>query len=130
MASLNKVQIIGNLGADPEVKHLPSGDVVANISVATTEKWKDKTTNEPKELTEWHRISFFGKLAEIVDKYLKKGSAVYVEGSLRTKKYTDKDGVEKYATNIKASSLQMLGGKSETTKSTSDDQTTDEDIPF
>ncbi len=130
MASLNKVQIIGNLGADPEVKTLPNGEMVANISVATTEKWKDKTTNEAKELTEWHRISFFGKLAEIVDKYLKKGSAVYVEGSLRTKKYTDKDGVEKYTTNIKASSMQMLGGKSDATKEITESSTSNDDIPF
>jgi single-strand DNA-binding protein len=111
MASVNKVIIVGNLGRDPEVRYMPSGDCVANIAVATTDSWKDKTTGEKKEQTEWHRISFFGKLAEIVGQYLKKGSAVYIEGSLRTRKYTDKDGIEKYSTEIKADSMQMLGGR-------------------
>lgn len=113
MASLNKVIIIGNLGRDPETKYLPSGDCVTTIAVATTESWKDKQTGEKKEATEWHRISFFGKLAEIAAQYLKKGSQVYIEGSLRTRDYTDKDGVKKYATDIKASEMKMLGGKSE-----------------
>ncbi len=132
MASLNKVQLIGNLGYDPEVRHLPGGEIVANISIATTEKWKDKATGEAKELTEWHRVSFFGKLAEIVEKYLKKGSAVYVDGSLRTRKYKDKDGVEKYATDIKAYALQMLGGKSaaDNGKKEIAEGVADEDIPF
>ena len=111
MASLNKVQIIGNLGKDPEVRVMPSGDSVANISVATTDRYKDKTTGEVKESTEWHRVSFFGKLAEVVGQYLKKGSAVYIEGKLRTRKFTDQAGVEKYATEIIADSLQMLGSK-------------------
>ena len=111
MASVNKVIIVGNLGRDPEVRHLPSGDAVANISVATTDRWKDKATGEMKEATEWHRIGFFGKLAEIAVQYLKKGSQVYIEGSLRTRKYTDKDGVEKYATEIKADTMQMLGSR-------------------
>jgi single-strand DNA-binding protein len=102
MASLNKVQIIGNLGRDPETRYMPSGDAMTSITVATTESWKDKASGEKKEQTEWHRITFFGKLAEIAGQYLKKGSQVYVEGSLRTRKYTDKDGVEKYATDIKA----------------------------
>ena len=113
MASLNKVQIIGNLGKDPEVRYLPSGDAVANITVATTEKWKDKQSGEAKEITEWHRINFFGKLAEIAGQYLKKGSSVYVEGSIHTRKWTDKDGQEKYSTEIKGQSMQMLGGKPE-----------------
>ena len=110
---LNKAQIIGNLGRDPEVRYLPSGDAVANISVATTEKWKDKASGEMKEHTEWHRISFFGKLAEIAGQYLKKGSTVYVEGKIQTRKYTDKDGAEKFATEIKGEVLKMIGGKAE-----------------
>jgi single-strand DNA-binding protein len=111
MASVNKVIIVGNLGRDPEIRHMPSGDAIANIAVATSFKSKDKNTGEQKESTEWHRISFFGRLAEIVGQYLKKGSSVYVEGRLQTRKYTDKDGVEKYATDIVAEQMQMLGGK-------------------
>ncbi|MGI4848278.1 MAG: single-stranded DNA-binding protein [Janthinobacterium lividum] len=111
MASVNKVIIVGNLGRDPETRYMPSGDAMTTIAVATTDSWKDKTTGEKKEQTEWHRITFFGKLAEIAGQYLKKGSQVYVEGSLRTRKYTDKDGVEKYATDIKADSMQMLGSR-------------------
>jgi len=113
MASVNKVIIVGNLGKDPETRYLPSGDAVTNITVATTDKYKDKATNEMKEQTEWHRITFFGKLAEIVAQYQKKGSAIYVEGKLRTRKWTDSAGVEKYSTDIIADSMQMLGGKSE-----------------
>lgn len=111
MASVNKVIIVGNLGRDPEVRYMPSGDAIANIAVATSFKSKDRNTGEQKELTEWHRISFFGRLAEIVAQYLKKGSSVYVEGRLQTRKYTDKDGVEKYATDIVAENMQMLGGR-------------------
>jgi single-strand DNA-binding protein len=111
MASVNKVIIVGNLGRDPETRYMPSGDAVTSIAVATTDSWKDKTTGEKKEQTEWHRISFFGKLAEIAGQYLKKGSQVYVEGSLRTRKYTDKDGVEKYATEIRGDVMQMLGSR-------------------
>ena len=111
MASLNKVQIIGNLGRDPEIRTFPSGDQVANVTIATTEKWKDKQSGEQKEHTEWHRVTFNGRLAEIVGQYLKKGSSVYVEGSLRTRKWTDQAGVEKYATEIRADQMQMLGGK-------------------
>lgn len=111
MASVNKVIIVGNLGRDPEIRYMPSGDAIANIAVATSYKSKDRNTGEQKELTEWHRISFFGRLAEIVGQYLKKGSSVYVEGRLQTRKYTDKDGVEKYATDIIAENLQMLGGR-------------------
>jgi single-strand DNA-binding protein len=111
MASVNKVIIVGNLGRDPETRYMPSGDALTSITVATTDSWKDKTTGEKKEQTEWHRISFFGKLAEIAGQYLKKGSQVYIEGSLRTRKYTDKDGVEKYSTEIKAETMQMLGSR-------------------
>ena len=113
MASLNRVQIIGNLGRDPEIRTFPSGDQVANVTIATTEKWKDKQSGEQKEHTEWHRVTFNGRLAEIVGQYLKKGSSVYVEGSLRTRKWTDQAGVEKYATEIRADQLQMLGGKAD-----------------
>ena len=111
MASVNKVIIVGNLGADPETRYLPSGDAVTNIRVATTDRYKDKQSGEMREATEWHSISFFGKLAEIAGQYLRKGSQVYVEGSLRTRKYTDKNGVEKYATDIRADSMQMLGSR-------------------
>src|SRR5690606_41880534 len=111
MASVNKVIIVGNLGRDPETRYMPSGEALTTISVATTDTWRDKATGEKKENTEWHRITFFGKLAEIAGQYLKKGSQVYVEGSLRTRKYTDKDGVEKYATDIRADSMQMLGSR-------------------
>ena len=110
---LNKVQIIGHLGRDPETRYLPSGDAVTNFSVATTEKWRDKQTGEQKEATEWHNVSTFGKLAEICSQYLHKGSQVYVEGSLRTRKYTDRDGVERYSTGIKADTMKMLGGRQE-----------------
>ena len=111
MASLCKVILIGNLGRDPENRYLPSGEQVTSIAVATTESWKDKTTGEKKELTEWSRISFFGKLAEIAGQYLKKGSQVYIEGRLRTRKYTDKEGVDRYATEIIADTMQMLGSR-------------------
>jgi single-strand DNA-binding protein len=111
MASVNKVIIVGNLGRDPEIRYMPSGDAIANIAVATSYKSKDRNSGEQKELTEWHRISFFGRLAEIVGQYLKKGSSVYVEGRLQTRKYTDKDGIERYATDIIAENMQMLGGR-------------------
>ena len=111
MASINKVILVGRCGQDPEVRYLPSGETVANITVATSESWKDKQTGEKKELTEWSRISFFGKLAEIAGQYLKKGSQVYIEGRLRTNKYTDKDGIERYQTGIIADTMQMLGSR-------------------
>ena len=109
--SVNKVIIIGFCGRDPEIRYMPSGEQVTSIAVATTDRWRDKATGEQKEATEWHRISFFGKLAEIAGQYLKKGSQVYVEGKLRTQKYTDKDGIERYQTNIIANTMQMLGSK-------------------
>jgi len=114
MASINKVIIVGNLGRDPETRYTTGGDAIANIAVATSDRWKDKATGEQKEATEWHRISFFGKLAEIVGQYLKKGSQVYIEGRLRTRKYTDKDGIERFATEIIADTMQMLGGRGDT----------------
>ena len=110
MASVNKVILIGNLGKDPEVRYLPSGDAVANISIATTETWKDKA-GEKQEKTEWHRVSMFSKLAEIAGEYLKKGSQVYIEGRLETRKWTDKEGHERYTTEIRADRMQMLGSR-------------------
>ena len=111
MASVNKVILVGNLGRDPETRYAPSGDAVCNVSIATTDTWKDKQTGEKKEATEWHRVAFFGKLAEIAGKYLKKGSAVYVEGSLKTRKWQDTNGVERYTTEIRANEVRMLGGR-------------------
>ena len=111
MASINKVIIVGNLGRDPEMRTFPSGDQVANVTVATTDKWKDKQSGEMREATEWHRVVFNGRLAEIVGQYLRKGSQVYVEGSLRTRKWTDQAGVEKYSTEIRADQMQMLGSR-------------------
>ena len=111
MASVNKVIIVGNLGEDPEIRYLPSGSAICNIAVATSRQWKDKTSGERQEETEWHRITFFDRLAEIAGEYLKKGKSVYVEGRLKTRKYTDKDGVEKYATDIIATEMQLLGGR-------------------
>ncbi len=114
MASVNKVILIGNLGKDPETRYLPSGDAVCNISIATSEKWKDKS-GEQQEHTEWHRISFFGKTAEIAGEYLKKGSPVYVEGRIRTRKWQDKEsGQDKYSTEIVADRMKMLGNKGDT----------------
>ena len=109
MASVNKVIIVGNLGRDPEVRTFPSGGRVCNVTIATTDRWKDKQTGEMKEATEWHRVVFNGRLAEIAGEYLHKGSQVYVEGSLRTRKWTDQAGVEKYTTEIRADQMQMLG---------------------
>jgi len=114
MASVNKVILVGNLGADPETRYMPNGDAVANIRLATTESWKDKATGEKKDLTEWHRVVFYRKLAEIVGQYLKKGSAVYVEGRIRTRKWQDKEGQERYTTEIEANEMQMLGGRQST----------------
>jgi single-strand DNA-binding protein len=108
---LNKAQIIGHLGRDPETRYLPSGEAVTGFSIATTEKWKDKNTGEQKEATEWHSINTFGKLAEIAGQHLRKGSLVFVEGKITTRKYTDKDGIERYATSIKADTMKMLGGR-------------------
>jgi single-strand DNA-binding protein len=109
---VNKVILIGNLGSDPEVRYLPSGGPVATINIATSESWKDKQTGQNQERTEWHRVVFFNRLAEICGEYLRKGSKVYVEGSLRTRKWQDKNGVDRYTTEIMGSSLQMLDSKS------------------
>ena len=111
MASVNRVTLIGNLGADPETRYMPNGDAVANIRLATTESWKDKASGEKREITEWHRVVFYRGLAEIAGKYLKKGSTVYVEGRIRTRKWQDKEGQERYTTEIEANEMQMLGGK-------------------
>ena len=110
MASVNKVILVGNLGRDPETRDMPDGGASTNISIATTSSWKDKS-GEKQEATEWHRVAFFGKLAEIAGEYLVKGSQVYIEGRLRARKWQDKDGVEKYTTEILADSMQMLGSR-------------------
>ncbi len=110
MASVNKVILIGNLGRDPEIRYMPSGDAVANLRIATTDKFKDKS-GEQQEVTEWHSVAFFGKQAEICGQYLKKGSQIYVEGSLRTRKWQDKDGNDRYTTEIRGDRMQMLGGR-------------------
>jgi single-strand DNA-binding protein len=108
---INKVILIGNLGADPETRAMPSGSTVANLRIATSESWRDKQTGEQQERTEWHRVAFFGRLAEVAGEYLRKGSQVYVEGSLRTRKWQDKQGNERYSTEIIGNELQMLGGR-------------------
>lgn len=140
---VNKVILIGNLGADPEVRYMPSGGAVANISIATSEAWKDKNTGEMQERTEWHRVVFYNRLAEIAGEYLKKGSKVYIEGRIRTRKWEDKEGKERYTTEINADSMQMLdsrGGGSASFDSSSDAKRPapaaasaedfDDDIPF
>ena len=111
MASVNKVIVIGNLGRDPEVRYTPNGAAICNVSIATTRNWKDKSSGEKVEETEWHRVVFYDRLAEIAGEYLKKGRPVYVEGRLKTRKWADKDGVEKYTTEIIANEMQLLGGR-------------------
>ena len=111
MASVNKVILVGNLGRDPEVRYTAEGSAITSISVATTSTWKDRNSGERREETEWHRVTFFNRLAEIAGEYLKKGRSVYIEGRLKTRKYTDANGVEKYATDIIAEQMQMLGGR-------------------
>ncbi len=119
---LNQAQIIGHLGKDPETRYLPSGEAVCNFSVATTEKWKDKSSGEQREETEWHKISMFGRLAEIAGEYLKKGSLVFVEGKIKTRKYQDRDGVDRYSTEIRAETLKMLGGREQGDRSSAPPQ--------
>lgn len=114
MASVNKVILIGNLGADPEIRYSQSGNAICNLRLATTESWKDKTTGEKKESTEWHRVVMYRGLAEIAERYLKKGSQVYIEGSIRTRKWQDKSGVDRYTTEIEADEMTMLGEKNKT----------------
>jgi single-strand DNA-binding protein len=109
---INKVILVGNLGKDPEVRYMPSGGAVANLTIATSESWKDKATGEQKEQTEWHRVVMFGRLGEIAGEYLKKGSQVYIEGKLQTRKWQDQQGQDKYTTEIVANEMQMLGGRS------------------
>jgi single-strand DNA-binding protein len=111
MASVNKVILIGNLGRDPEVRYAPSGSAICNVAIATSRSWKDKNSGERQEETEWHRVVFYDRLAEIAGEYLKKGKSVYIEGRLKTRKWTDKEGVEKYTTEIIAQEMTMLGGR-------------------
>ncbi|AMR76816.1 single-stranded DNA-binding protein [Cupriavidus nantongensis] len=111
MASVNKVILVGNLGADPETRYMPSGDAVTNLRLATTDRYKDKQSGEMKEATEWHRVAMFGKLAEIAAQYLRKGSSVYIEGRIRTRKWQDQSGQDKYSTEIVADQMQMLGSR-------------------
>ena len=111
MASVNKVILVGNLGRDPEIRSFPSGDQVANATLATTDKWRDKQSGEPREHTEWHRLVFNGKLAEIAGQYLRKGSQIYVEGSIRTRKWQGQDGQERYSTEVSVDQMQMLGSR-------------------
>jgi single-strand DNA-binding protein len=108
---INKVIIVGNLGNDPETRYMPSGSAVTNLSVATNESWKDKATGEQNDRTEWHKVAMFGRLAEIAAEYLRKGSQVYIEGKLRTRKWQDKDGQDRYTTEVVADEMQMLGGR-------------------
>ena len=137
MRGVNKAIIVGNLGQDPDTRYMPSGSAVTNISIATSEKWKDKQTGEPRERTEWHKVSMFGRLAEIAAEYLRKGSQVYIEGKLRTRKW-DKDGQTHYTTEIIADQMQMLGGKQNQQQPSTAPATSgqpgpddfDDDIPF
>jgi len=143
MAGINKVILIGNLGKDPELRHMPNGTTVASITLATSESWKDKQTGESKETTEWHRVSFFNRLAEIVGEYLTKGSKVYVEGKIQTRKWTDQEGTERYSTDIIANTMQMLDSKNSNNaqdkkvykhvpagNKAQDNNFIDEDLPF
>ncbi|KXB17497.1 single-stranded DNA-binding protein [Xylella fastidiosa] len=116
MASLNKMQLIGNLGADPDIRYMQDGTPTVTVSVATTDTWKDKDTGNKEEKTEWHRVVFFGGLAEIVGEFLKKGSQIYVEGPLRSRNWTDKEGNKRYTTEIMAKEMQMLGKKQDNNK--------------
>lgn len=111
MASVNKVILVGHLGKDPETRYMPNGDAITNATLATSESWKDKQTGEKKEQTEWHRLVFYRKLAEIAGKYLRKGSMIYIEGSLKTRKWQDKDGQDRYTTEITVNEMTMLGGR-------------------
>lgn len=113
MSSVNKVILIGNLGKDPEIRYMPSGDAIANLTLATSENWTDKASGEKKELTEWHRVAFFGRTAEVAGQYLKKGAKIYVEGSLRTRKWQDKDGHDRYTTEVRGDVMRMLDRRGE-----------------
>lgn len=111
--TVNKAIIVGRVGKDPELRSLPNGDAVASLSLATSERWKDKNTGEKRESTEWHRVNFFGRIAEVVNEYVRTGDLIYVEGSIGTRKWTDKDGIERYSTEIRASEMKMLSSKRE-----------------
>jgi len=113
MASVNKAILVGHLGKDPETRYAPSGDAICNITLATSEAWRDKATGEKREATEWHKVAFFGKLAEIAGQYLRKGSQVYIEGSIHTRKWQDKDGQDRYTTEIRGDQMKMLGSRPE-----------------
>ena len=136
MAHINKIMLIGNLGADPEVRYMPTGGAVANISLATTRKWKDKDTKEKRDQTEWHRVVFFNRVAEVVGEYLHKGSQVYVEGRLQTRKWKDKDGVDRYSTEIVLSGfngyVELLGDKGDKAQDQKEEthENLDDEIPF
>lgn len=137
MPSVNKTQLIGNLGADPEMRSMPDGTATASVTIATTDTWKDRETGEKKEKTEWHRVVFYRGLAEVVGEYLKKGSLVYVEGKLRTRKWADKDGVDRYTTEVVANEMKMLGKKPDNEMPSAPKQAApaagddmDDDIPF
>lgn len=129
MSSVNKVLLIGRLGQDPTTRYMPDGSAVTNLSIATSEKWKDKATGEQVEKVEWHRVSLFGRLAEVAGEYLKKGALAYFEGKLQTRKWTDKDGVEKHTTEIVADRMQMLGSKRESDDSGRDGIVKDRQAP-
>lgn len=135
MASLNKVILIGNLGNDPETRYTTAGDAVTSISLATTDEWRDKGSGEKRQSTEWHKVVFFKRLAEIVGQHLRKGSQVYVEGRIKTKKWTDKDGIERYMTQVEATEMKMLGKRERDDDATQPQSTRtvsdlDDDIPF
>lgn len=138
MSSVNKVILVGRIGQEPDLKYTAKGEAAVNLSLATSERWKDKATSEQKELTEWHRISLFGKQAEIAGQYIKKGSMLYVEGKIRSKKYTDKQGIERVAFEIIAENFKMLGGKSDDSapkqmakpSAKQEDNFQDLDVPF
>jgi single-strand DNA-binding protein len=132
---VNKAILVGTLGKDPEQRFMPNGNAVCNISVATSEQWKDKQTGEKQERTEWHRVSMFGKLAEIAGEYLRKGSQVYLEGKIQTRKWQDKEGKDRYSTEIVADQMQMLGGKRDSSAPAAGETLSqaapfDDDIPF
>lgn len=129
MASVNKVILVGNLGKDPETRYMSGGDAVCNITIATSESWKDKNTGEKREITEWHKVVFYRKLAEIAGQYLKKGSSVYIEGRIKTRKWQDKDGNDRYTTEIEATEMKMLGRRGDDTGSSSAPTSNRED-PF
>lgn len=140
MSSLNKVTLIGRVGQDPEVRTTKTSDLAGSFSLATSESWKDKNTGQKQEKTEWHNITFFGKIGSVIQNYVKKGSLLYIEGSLSTRKWTDKNNIERYTTEIKLSELKMLGGKdssgysapagSPATNNSSSNINTSEDVPF